>query len=238
MDPAAHLLELQAIDLEVDRLRARSHALEAGGELATARREADAAESELGEHRLRLAAMDRDGARLEHEIDTLRQRSGAEERRLYDGSIANAKELSSLQHEIDSLTRRISDREDELLAMLEQREEMDALMKVAESRSVELRDLVARVSSDADEEARRVGSELASNAAARDSLLSVIDPELVELYDDLRRQKKGVGAAALVDGVCQGCHEQLSAVELDHLRRTEGVRRCEHCRRILVVDPA
>jgi uncharacterized protein len=237
MDPAARLLELQAIDLEIDRLRARERALEAGEELAAARGEADAAESELGEHRLRLAAMDRDGARLEHEIDTLRQRSVAEERRLYDGSIANAKELSSLQHEIDSLTRRISDREDELLAMLEQREQVDALMKVAESRSVKVRDLVARVSSDVDEEARHVDAELGSQVASRDALLAVIDPELVELYEDLRRQKKGVGAAALVDGVCQGCHEQLSAVELDRLRRTDAVRRCEHCRRILVVEP-
>ena len=56
----------------------------------------------------------------------------------------------------------------------------------------------------------------------------------LELYEDLRRQKKGIGAAALVDGVCQGCHEQLSAVQLDKLKRIDGVRRCEHCRRILV----
>jgi predicted nucleic acid-binding Zn-ribbon protein len=44
-----------------------------------------------------------------------------------------------------------------------------------------------------------------------------------------------VGAAALVDGVCQGCHETLSAVELDHVRHAQDVPRCEHCRRILVL---
>jgi predicted nucleic acid-binding Zn-ribbon protein len=62
----------------------------------------------------------------------------------------------------------------------------------------------------------------------------VFDPGLLELYEDLRRQKKGIGAAALVDGVCQGCHQQLSAVDLDRLRRADGIRRCVHCRRILV----
>ena len=61
------------------------------------------------------------------------------------------------------------------------------------------------------------------------------DPELLELYDDLRKQKKGVGVAALVDGVCQGCHEKLSAVELDRIKHTEDVPRCEYCRRILVL---
>jgi predicted nucleic acid-binding Zn-ribbon protein len=35
--------------------------------------------------------------------------------------------------------------------------------------------------------------------------------------------------------VCQGCHEQLSSVYRDKLKRTEGPKRCEHCRRILVI---
>jgi alkylation response protein AidB-like acyl-CoA dehydrogenase len=64
---------------------------------------------------------------------------------------------------------------------------------------------------------------------------SGIDPELLELYEDLRPQKKGVAAVALVDGVCQGCHEKLSSVELDRVKRTEGIARCEYCRRILVL---
>jgi predicted nucleic acid-binding Zn-ribbon protein len=44
-----------------------------------------------------------------------------------------------------------------------------------------------------------------------------------------------VAAVALVDGVCQGCHEKLSSVELVRVKRTEGIARCEYCRRILVL---
>ncbi len=235
MDPAGRLLELQEIDLELDRVNARLTELRTGQELASARSEADASEAELGEHRLRLAAMDRDGARLEHEIDSLGQRSSAEQRRLYDGSIANAKELGSLQHEIDNLARRISDREDELLAMLEQHEQVEALAAGAESRTTELRERVTEVESRSEEQSGRLGSELAERLAAREALLPEVDGEVLELYEDLRRQKKGVGAAAIVDGVCQGCHEQLSAMEFDRLKRSDGVKRCEHCRRIVVL---
>ena len=78
-------------------------------------------------------------------------------------------------------------------------------------------------------------AELAERRRKRSELAATVDPELLELYDDLRRQKKGVGAVALIDGVCQGCHEQLSAVERDRLKRTEGPKRCEHCRRILII---
>ena len=74
-------------------------------------------------------------------------------------------------------------------------------------------------------------------ATLRDWLLAAaaVDPEYIELYEDLRPQKKGVAAVELVDGVCLGCHEQLSSVYRDRLKRVEGPKRCEHCRRILVI---
>ena len=49
------------------------------------------------------------------------QRSTTNRSRYY-GCIVNAKELESLHHEIDNLKKRRSDREDELLAVLEMRE--------------------------------------------------------------------------------------------------------------------
>src|SRR5918994_538322 len=103
---------------------------------------------------------------------------------------------------------------------MEVREELEAQERAADERSVALR---ARV-----EEVEGVTAE------ARVALAETVDPEFLELYEDLRPQKKGVAAVALVDGVCQGCHEQLSSVYRDRLKRTEGPKRCEHCRRILV----
>jgi uncharacterized protein len=228
------LLQLQSLDLSIDRARARLRSLEAGEDLGRTRSAADAAERALGEIGLELAALDRDGSRLEHEIDSMRQKAAAEERRLYDGSIANAKELGSVQHEVENLKHRISDREDELLAILERREETAGRATEAEQSHSELRSGVDTAVAATEHELARVRGELETATAERATLASTIDPDLLELYDDLRRQKKGVGAAALVDGVCQGCHEQLSAVELDRLKKTDGVPRCEHCRRILI----
>ncbi|MGZ5293596.1 MAG: zinc ribbon domain-containing protein [Actinomycetota bacterium] len=228
------VLALQEIDTAIDRLRARQRALESGEVVAGARAAADEAEIAYGELRLQIDELDRDQRRYESELDSLTQKGAAEQKRMFDGSIANAKELAALQHEIEALSKRRSDREDELLALMEQHETVDAAASDAESRSTELRAEVDRVSTEAGEELRRVTDELAQRTADRDAIAPELDPELLELYEDLRRQKKGVGAAALVDGVCQACHEQLSAVELDKLKKTEGVRRCEYCRRILV----
>lgn len=229
------LLDLQAIDLVLDRLARRRQALEAGEGLASARADADAAEAVYGEIKLRIDALDREGGKLEHEIDSISQKAGAEQKRMYDGSVANAKELDAMGREIENLTRRKRDREDELLVILEQREALESEAAQAKERSDELRARVGQVAADAETELAEVIAEIEARSRDRGALTPALDAELLELYDELRAQKKGVGAAALVDGVCQGCHETLSAVELDHVKHAEGVPRCEHCRRILVL---
>ena len=228
------LLSLQQVDTAIDRATALQRGLESGQALAAARAEADAAEAVVGELRLQVDEMGRDQMRFEHEIDSLSQKEKAERARMYDGSVANAKELEALQHETDSLKRRRTEREDELLALLEQREELDTRVAAAETVAGGLRTTVDATAVSAADQLVTVTADLDRLAGERAALASQIDPELLELYEDLRRQKKGVGAATLVDGVCSGCHEQLSSMQLDKLKRTEGIRRCEHCRRILI----
>lgn len=229
------LLALQEVDTAIDRLRSRVRSLEEGGELAVVRAEADAAEERLGELRLKLDELGRDQVRFEREIDSMTKKEQAEQTRMYDGSIVNAKELEALQHEISSVHKRRSDREDELLALLEIREHLEADAMTAERLTTTLRATAEEAAGAAGVELARVETELIERVAERGTIATEIEPDVLELYEDLRRLKKGIGAAALVDGVCQACHEQLSAVELDKLKRGDGVRRCEHCRRILVV---
>jgi hypothetical protein len=231
----ATLLDVQALDLAIDRLVARERALEGGDDVEAAVREADDLEAVFGELKLQIDALDRDASKLEHEIDSLTQKSDAEKRRMSDGSVANARELESIGREIESLTRRISDREDTALEIMEIREGLAGRVAEAEKASATARESVERIEAAAAEELSAVRSELDAKHKARADLIGSIDTEVVELYEELRQHKKGVGAAALVDGVCQGCHETLSAVELDRLKRETGVRRCEHCRRILVL---
>jgi len=235
MDPARPLLDIQEIDTAIDRLMARMAALETGQDAAAALAEANEAERMMGELRLRLDELSRDQMRFEHEIDSMSQKATAEERRMYDGSVANAKELDSIRHEVDNLKKRRTDREDELLALMEIREELEGQERAAGERSEALRARVEEVGSVAADELERLRAELKERSEARAALAEKVDPEFLELYEDLRPQKKGVAAVALIDGVCQGCHEQLSSVYVDRLKRVDGPKRCEHCRRILVI---
>ncbi len=235
MKGSERVLELQDLDLTIDRLESRRKEVESGAELAEARRQADEVEQKAGEIRLALDSISREEKRLENEISSVDQRIQAEQKRLYDGSVANPKELSSIQAEIESLGRRKARLEDEEIGQMEHREDLESRLPPLDEELAELRRRVDQVEASAEAELRDIAKTIEERRAERQSLAPQLDEELVELYEDLRAQKKGVGAAALVDGVCQGCHEKLSAMALDKLKRTDGIRRCEYCRRILIL---
>ncbi len=228
------ILELQELDTSIDRLGHRREELEAGEELSAVRKEMEEAESRLGEIRLASDAVASESRRLENEIESMNAKLVAEEKRMYDGSIANAKELEALQHEISSLKERRSRAEDALLEQMQRGEDLQSRTGAADDEVVAARAKVEAIGGDAIRELDEITSALTATGTEREALVDGFDDELLELYEDQRRQKHGIGAAAIVDGVCQACHEQLSAVELDRLKRTDGVKRCEYCRRIVV----
>ena len=228
------LLELQDLDLSIDRLEARRREIESGEELATSRRGMEALEQRLGEVRMALDGINSEQARLEGDAGMLTQKLEAEEKRLYDGSVANPKELEAIQAELRNLRERRSRLEDGIIEQMERRENIAGGLPQLETEVREARDRVAEIETSAERELTDIAAALIDRRAERERLVASFDEELLELYEELRASKKGVGAAALLDGVCQGCREQLSPLERDRLKKVEGIRRCPHCRRILI----
>jgi predicted nucleic acid-binding Zn-ribbon protein len=227
------LLELQGIDLAIDRLQARLAALETGEEVGALRTQLQMAESQVGELKLALDVVAREQRRLEGDVDSIEQKIEAERKRMFDGSVVNPKELQSIAAEVESLQHRKSRTEDAVLEQMEQREQLEGRLGPLESGVAEARRRLEEVEESSGRELVEIEADLKARTEEREALARGIDEELLDLYEDLRRSKKGVGVALLVDGVCQGCHQQLSAVYLDRLKRAEGIRRCEYCRRIV-----
>jgi uncharacterized protein len=228
------LLELQAVDTAIDRLLARLHALESQEGLRESREQARDAESRLGHLKLELDEVAVQQRRLESDADSLTRKMEAERARLYDGSVANPKELQSIDHEVANLRSRIGRVEDETLEVMERREALETGVSGAEGEVARARDSLAEFEGSAAADLVTCEHDLEERRATREALLPAFDPDLLTLYADLRAQKKGVAAAPLSDGICGGCHQKLSPVYLDRLKRTEPPWRCEYCRRILI----
>jgi predicted nucleic acid-binding Zn-ribbon protein len=228
------LLDLQELDIAIDRLHVRLATLEAGDEVQSLRRKVQEEEGRLGELKLALDAVAREQKRLEGDVDSMEQKIEAERKRMFDGSVANPKELQSIAAEVESLQHRKSRTEDGVIEKMEQHEELEGRLGPIEAEVASARQRAGEIEETSGRELVEIEQDLKAREEKREALAREIDEDLLDLYEDLRRSKKGVGAAALVDGVCQGCHQKLSPVYLDRLKRDEGIRRCEYCRRILV----
>jgi len=87
-----------------------------------------------------------------------------------------------------------------------------------------------------DQKSGDLQAELASVRADRKTTASGMPDDLMALYEKLRAQKGGVGAAALRRRECGGCRLTLNASDLGIIAKkpTDEVVRCEECNRILV----
>lgn len=230
------LLELQKVDSAIDRLNARLRNLPEQAELESLQERLRALEREAGETQASLNEVAVRQRRLDNEVDSVSRKIAMEEGRLNSGDVSSAKELSTLAAEVESLKRRLVKFEDDDLEVMEEAEKLEKHMSLLTSEIDKLRDAVEAATIRRDEARTEVAGDLGSAHPRREMWASRTRPELLALYEELRAAKAGVGAAALVGSTCLGCHMQLPAQEVERLRRSSGVLRCEECGRILVVD--
>ena len=178
----------------------------------------------------------REQTKAEQDVDQVRQRAARDQQRLDSGAITSPKDLENLQREIASLARRQGDLEDIVLEVMERRES-------AQARVAELTERVASVQSKIDDATARrdaafeeIDGETASVTKEREVVAGAVPADLLKLYDKLREQQGGIGAAKLYARTCQGCRQELAITELSEIRKAapDTVVRCENCRRILV----
>ncbi|HSG79717.1 MAG TPA: hypothetical protein VLD62_09065 [Acidimicrobiia bacterium] len=227
------LLELQGEDSAIDRLlERRQHLPELDDyKAAHARVAALEADRDALADRIRQAELGVDKAEGELEISEIKLTQ--EERRLYAGGLS-ARDAEHLRQEVEMLRRRISDREDEVISLMEEREQAEAEAEDVSGRLAPATEERNRLEGIISETWKEIDGEIARHEARKGEIAPIVPDDLMELYEELRDLKTdGVGAARLADGVCGGCHLRLSAAEQSQAMK-ESPPRCIHCRRILV----
>jgi hypothetical protein len=226
------LFDLQVVDLEVDRLLSRRQTLPELEQYRRAHEAVAALDARITEADGRRRRAELAGDKAQGELDLAEGKVKREERRLYAGGIG-ARDAENLRREVEMLRRLVSEREDQILELIDVREKAEA--EVAGLRAERG---VAQVEKDRlevaiKEEWRGIDAEIARAEARKKAIVPLILPELLELYEGLRPHKEGVAVGRLAEGVCGGCHLRLSAAEQVEVLR-DFPPRCLHCRRILV----
>jgi predicted nucleic acid-binding Zn-ribbon protein len=238
LDQQRTLLELQAHDSAIDRLNHQRGSLPEHALVERLGTNLAAIDQLVAERQGDLATVSREQTRLEDEVEMVRSKAQTEEARAISGRVTSPKELTSIQEEVASLQRRQAALEDDLLERMERRETLDAELAELSSRRERLTAEQAEVAKARDAALADIDRELEVQRSARKLLEPKVSEELLKLYEQIRARQGGIGAGALVGNTCQGCRTSLSRVDVNALRALppERIKRCEHCRRILVVE--
>jgi uncharacterized protein len=232
------LLEMQRHDSAIDRLVHRRGSLPEVTRLAELGQALAAVDQLTAEREGTLETVRREQARFEDEVELVTRKARSEDARAVSGKVTSPKELTAIQEEVAALKRRQEALEDQLLERMEQRETLEAELAELAGRREGIAAEQAEVTKARDAALVEIDRELEAERAAREALAPTVGEELRALYDQLRARHGGVGAAALVGNTCQGCRVSISPVELAAVRKQppEQIKRCENCRRILVVE--
>jgi len=232
MTEIGDLLRLQSLDSEIAAADGRLADLDAS--LAHSE-QMETAEARLRAEESAEQALGQEQRQLETAIEDLTARIAPDEKRLYDGSVTNPKELTAIGQEIEHLKGRREALEDELLQLLERGDA--AAAATGEARTVH------------DEASRRRSTELAALGEERETLRTrraelelkrevaraEIKPVTLARYDRLLDRKGGIAVAAVRGGACQGCRVALP----DAVRRRASMSpdpvECPNCDRMLSV---
>jgi len=230
------LLELADIDAELGRIEHRRRGLPEHAELARL----EARDGELRDSIAALTAQNsdlkREQTKAEADVDQVRARIERDRQRLDSGMVNSPRELENLQSEVQSLHKRQSDLEEVVLDVMERRETAQATLERGADEREQLRSELSNVTAARDAAVAELAEQSVKASDRRIEVTAAIPPDLLELYDKLRAQHGGVGAAALRQRRCQGCNLTLNTVDLNAIRAApdDEVLRCEECRRILV----
>ena len=237
-DPFAQLklLDVQELDSRLDLLRHQLATLPQTAELQALAR----ARAEVGDRardaKIAVDDLTRAQKKADADVEQVKARRKRDQERIDQGLITNPKDLERMQHEMVSLDRRVGELEDTELEVMEQLEEAQRELDALTARLAEIDDKIQATTDSRTKVAGEVEEQLTKVADDRKVTASDMPTDLMALYEKLRGQKGGVGAAALRARRCGGCSLELNAADLGVIAKAPSheVIRCEECSRILV----
>ncbi|WP_372727703.1 zinc ribbon domain-containing protein [Nocardioides sp.] len=230
------LLDVQEIDARADQLRHQRASLPETAEITSLQASRTELDNQARDARIVVDDLTVEQKKIDRDVEQVKARRVRDRERMDQGLITNPKDLERMQHELESLERRVTSLEDDELEVMEKVEEaqrtLDSLTAQVEAADERLAALAAA----RDEKLSEIDAALAELVGKREEAIEGLPADLLALYEKIRAQKGGVGAAALHQRRCTGCQLGIDNAELAVIKASPSdlVIRCEECTRILV----
>jgi predicted nucleic acid-binding Zn-ribbon protein len=231
MSVTGQLYKLQQLDLELQKklqeLSEVNHELGDNKSLV-------AAESKLSSHKEQLENISRKQKNSEWELDDLQERIRLIDSRLYSGTTKDPKELVNLEKEVKGLKSQIRPKEDTLLGLMSQMEEIGANVKTIVEEIERLKREWKQKQETFGQRKSEIETLLAKLKEDRVALAQQLDSEALNIYERIRLSR-GQAVTKVERGKCQGCHIAVPTSQWQKVKAGDLIQ-CNSCSRILYLE--
>jgi len=229
------ILELQLLDNEIMQSTTKLKSLPEKEQLLHIEKRVTTANDELAVVKSEADKIALELRRGEVDVETVTDRIKKDEARLSSGN-ATPKELEQLQHEVATLKKRQESLEEIELEIMIRNDAVTARSNTLNTDLASLQTLKDEISARLQIATDEINKVITDKNTARTLVAGKVEKALLDLYEKIRTNGGGVGAAALIGNKCNGCNLAINAVEMERIKSLakDELLRCEECRRILV----
>lgn len=227
------LMELQAIDLEVQKLDEKM--ADGHGELLATKKAIAQGLVLIDEYKEQFAIGEKRRRELEATMTDEAERIKDRQTKLM--SIQTNREYQSILKEIEDTKAANSQRDEELTLLMEQSE-------LIEKKIEEIGKRCAQQELQLESDSQRVAKEVAKLEVekhkitkARDAQAKKVDQRYLSRYEKLRINRNGLAVTGVTGGVCRGCNMNIPPQMFNLLLREQELLTCPTCNRMMYHQP-
>jgi predicted nucleic acid-binding Zn-ribbon protein len=231
MSLTGQLYKLQQLDLELQRkqqeLSEVEHQLSDNKALVVS-------ESKLASDKEQLEDVRRKQKSSEWELEDIQEKVRQIDSKLYSGATKDPKELVNLEKEVRGLKSQIRPKEDALLGLMSQVEEIEANVKTTIEEIERLKREWEQRQETFGQRKSEIEALLARLKGDRSVLAQQIDSEALNTYERIRLAR-GQAVVKVERGKCQGCHIAVPTSQWQKAKAGDLIQ-CNSCSRILYLE--
>ena len=193
-----------------------------------------AAESKLSSYKEQLDSVNSKQKNSEWELEDLQEKIRQIDNKLYSGTTKDPKELVNLEKEAKGLKRQIKSKEDVLLGLMSQIEEIEVNLKTTSEECEQLRQEWEQKQETFGQRKSEIQTLLTKLKEDRVALAHQLDSEALNTYERIRLSR-GQAVAKVERGKCQGCHIAVPTSQWQKVKAGDLIQ-CNSCSRILYLE--
>jgi predicted nucleic acid-binding Zn-ribbon protein len=214
-------LQLKAIEADKERYPAEMKELD----------EKLASEKEVFQRKKEsIELLEKERRQKEGDLELEQERIKRAQSKLYD--VKTNKEYQALLTEIETLKEINSQREIEILEIMDEIDDLKREYAIVERELLEMEQKIGAERKRLEESLGRVDGALASKRRKRTMITKKLSTELIGLYETLKEKRRTAVVPARF-GACQGCNVKIPPQMFNEVQRSEAIIVCPSCNRVL-----